>query len=229
MTSFVLIPGAGGAAIYWSRVVSLLQDAGSEAIAVELPAADESAGLDEYCARVVSSIGAREDVVLVAQSLGGFTAPLVAARAPCVRAIAFVNAMIPRPGETVGAWWGNTGSEEARKEAAKSRGYSADFDLATYFLHDLPPDVAREVEKDARPQSKAIFGETCHFERWPDVPLRVIVGTKDRFFPRDFQHRVAKERLGADVAIEDVRGGHLVALSNPSELGDRLIAFAAKA
>lgn len=51
--------------------------------------------------------GDRQDVVLVAQSLGAFTAPLVCARAP-VRMLIFVNAMIPLPGETPGAWWGNT-------------------------------------------------------------------------------------------------------------------------
>jgi len=35
--AFVLIPGAGGAAWYWHRVVPLLQEAGHEAIAVDLP------------------------------------------------------------------------------------------------------------------------------------------------------------------------------------------------
>jgi len=47
----------------------------------------------------------RNDVILVAQSLAGFTAPLACARAT-VRMIVFVNAMIPKPGETAGAWWG---------------------------------------------------------------------------------------------------------------------------
>jgi Acetyltransferase (GNAT) domain len=51
-------------------------------------------------------------VILVAQSLGGFTAPLVCARAR-VRMLVFVNAMIPLPGESAGEWWANTGWEEA--------------------------------------------------------------------------------------------------------------------
>jgi hypothetical protein len=41
-------------------------------------------------------------VILIAQSLGGFTAPLAAA--PPVSAVVLVNAMIPVPGETPGAW-----------------------------------------------------------------------------------------------------------------------------
>ncbi len=38
--AFVLIPGAGGAAWYWHRVVPLLQEAGHEAIAVDLVRAE---------------------------------------------------------------------------------------------------------------------------------------------------------------------------------------------
>jgi len=36
MTSFVLIPGAGGSAWYWHRVVPLLRAAGHEAAAADL-------------------------------------------------------------------------------------------------------------------------------------------------------------------------------------------------
>jgi len=79
--TFVLIPGAGGAAWYWHRVIPLLQEAGHEAIAVDLPGDDPSAGLPEYTRLVTSAIGDRRNVVLVAQSLGGFTAPLAAAKA----------------------------------------------------------------------------------------------------------------------------------------------------
>jgi pimeloyl-ACP methyl ester carboxylesterase len=97
--TFVLIPGAGGTAWYWHRIVPLLREAGHAAIAVDLPGDDPAAGLPEYADLVTSAIGNRGDVVLVAQSLGGFTAPLVAAKVP-VAALVFVNAMIPRPGET---------------------------------------------------------------------------------------------------------------------------------
>jgi pimeloyl-ACP methyl ester carboxylesterase len=94
MTTFVLIPGAGGSTWYWHRVVPLLQDAGHQAVAVDLPADDDQAGLPDYTARVVDAIAGHEDVVLVAQSLGGFTAPLVATKVP-VRAMVLLNAMVP--------------------------------------------------------------------------------------------------------------------------------------
>ena len=102
MTSFVLIPGAGGAGWYWHRVTPLLEAAGHEVVAVDLPGPDESAGLTVYADIVVREIATRKNVILVAQSMGGFTAAAASARSP-VRGLIFVNAMIPNPNETPGA------------------------------------------------------------------------------------------------------------------------------
>lgn len=220
MTTFVLIPGAGGAAWYWHRVGPQLQAEGHEVIAVDLPGDDEGAGLAEYASQVVDAIGDRDDVALVAQSLGGFTAPLVAAKVP-VRAVVLVNPMIPIPGETPGAWWGNTGSQAARVLAAERAGYGTDFDEVAYFLHDVPPETAAAGEPHQRPEAAAVFGSVCEFVAWPSVPLFVVAGADDRFFPVEFQRRLARERLGVEVDI--LPGGHLIALSQPAALSTYLL------
>ena len=214
--SFVLIPGAGGMAWYWRQVLPMLQRPQHEAIAVDLPADDESQGLRDYAEIVVQAMGERPNVVLVAQSLGGFTAALVCARTP-VRALIFVNAMIPRPGETAGAWFENTGAKAARIAAARAGGYGADFDVQSYFLHDVPEAALREGPSEPRAQANSIFAEPCGFEIWPAIPIRVIASQDDRFFPLEFQRRVASERLNMDP--ETLPGGHLVALSNPAATG----------
>jgi pimeloyl-ACP methyl ester carboxylesterase len=221
MATFVLVPGAGGVAWYWHRVVPLLEEAKHDAIAVDLPGDDEQAGLSAYSDRVVEAIGTRL-VVLVAQSLGGFTAPLVCAQVR-VRMLVFVNAMIPVPGETAGEWWDNTGSTAARIAAARRRGYSTNFDLATYFLHDVPPEIVKQGEAQQRSEADIVFGEPCRFEAWPKVPIHVIAGRDDRFFPIDFQRRLARERL--HVTVDELAGGHLLALSNPRGLVDQLLGY----
>jgi pimeloyl-ACP methyl ester carboxylesterase len=218
--TFVLIPGAGGTAWYWHRVVPLLREAGHQAIAVDLPGDDPAAGLPEYSQLVASAIGDRGNVVLAAQSLGGFTAPLVAAKVP-VRSLVFVNAMIPAPGETPGAWWDNTGWAQARIAAAEQGGYGTELDLATYFLHDVPPEVARAGEPYQRPEADAVFGSACDFSSWPPVPARVAVGAGDRFFPAGFQRQLARERLGVEPDI--LPGGHLIALAQPAGLASYLL------
>jgi pimeloyl-ACP methyl ester carboxylesterase len=226
MTTFVLLPGAGGAAWYWHRVLPLLERAGHHATAVDLPGDDERAGLHAYADRVIASIGRRNDVTLVAQSLGGFTAALVCARDPApIRMLVFVNAMIPLPGETAGEWWDHTGWEQARIAAAECGGYRVSFDLATYFLHDVPRDVAEQGAAHQRRESATAFNERADFRAWPNTPIRVVVGKDDRFFPCDFQARVARERLGT--GTDEIPGGHLVALSNPRALAKLLLAYAA--
>lgn len=222
MAHFILIPGAGGAAWYWHRVVPLLEAAGHEATAIDLPGDDERAGLAAYADRVIAAVGGRDDLVLVAMSLGGFTAPLVAERVLLGRLV-FLNAMIPLPGETAGAWWDDTGWEAARLAAAQQGGYSETFDLATYFLHDVPAEVAAAGVRHQRPEAGVVFGEPCRFAAWPTIPIHVIAGRDDRFFPLAFQERVASERLGATADV--IPGGHLAALSQPEALTRRLLSY----
>ena len=95
--------------------------------------------------------------------------------------------------------------------------------MATYFLHDVPENVLRTGPQQPREEAEIIFGEPCHFERWPDIPIHVLAGKDDRFFPIEFQRRVARERLGKEV--EEIPGGHLVALSNPEGLTERLLRY----
>jgi len=219
--TYVLIPGAGGMAWNWHRVTPLLAAAGHRAVAVDLPGDDESAGLPEYAALVGAAMSGHDDVVLVAFSLGGFTAPLVATQ-PKVSGLVLVNAMIPVPGETAGAWWDNTGAVQARIDAAAAAGYSQDFDEGVYFLHDVPAEVLADEEGRPRPEADAVFGSVCDFSEWPAVPIKVVAGADDRFFPVGFQRRVASERLG--LAVDALPGGHLIALAQPQALADYLLA-----
>jgi len=200
-------------------VTRFLVDAGHEAIAVDLPGDDETAGLHRYTELVVDAIGSRPEVVLVAGSLGGFTAPLVCERVP-VRELVLVNAMIPVPGERARDWWAHTGALEAREEAARAGGYGP-FDLAPYFLHDVDAKVAAEGERYQRPEADIAFDSVCDFTAWPATPVRVLAGADDRFFPVGLQRRVARDRLGVEADV--LPGGHLLPLVQPQLVGEYLL------
>ena len=237
----VLIPGAGGQGWVWHLVEADLRRRGYDAFAVDLPAADESQGLPGYADAVVSAIRERAireraireraireraagdaPVAIAAYSLGAFTAPLVWQQVPA-RQVILVNAMIPQPGETPGAWWDNVGWEQARTAAARWNGYSPDFDLDTYFMHDIPADLRELMAGHDAPQSGGPFGDVCAFDGWSGIPVHAIAGRDDRFFPIELQRRVARERLGAEPDI--VPGGHLAALSYPAELSAALARY----
>jgi pimeloyl-ACP methyl ester carboxylesterase len=221
MATYVLIPGAGGMAWYWHRVVPKLRALGHDVVAVDLPADDQSAGLTEYRDSVVKAIGDRHHLILVAQSMGGLTAPLVCTRVK-VELLVMVAAMVPAPGETGGDWWANTGQEQAAREAAEREGrpWSEEFDPVATFLHDIPPEVVAEAAALERDQSDAPFREPWPLAAWPDVPTKFLLCRQDRLFPAEFQRRVVSERLG--ITPDEMDGGHLPALAHPDELVRRL-------
>jgi pimeloyl-ACP methyl ester carboxylesterase len=225
MTTYVLIPGAGGDGWQFHLVARELEKKGHEAIAVTLPSGDDQAGWKEYANAVVAAIGERRDLVLVAQSLAGFTAPLVCERLP-VDLLVLLNAMIPLPGETGNDWWADTGSGEAHREYLASLGLTdeeARDDRAIYF-HDVPDAIVDEAFARGEPQqSMTPMGQPFPLATWPDVPTRVIAGRDDRLFPTAFQRRVARERLGIDADV--IPGGHMLALSHPLELAEQLEAY----
>jgi pimeloyl-ACP methyl ester carboxylesterase len=225
MATFVLIHGAGGDSWYWHLVVPELRARGHEVVAVDLPCEDDSAGLPEYADAVVDAIGDRTDLMLVAQSMAGFTAPLVCERMP-VDLMVLLAAMVPAPGESPGDWWDNTGWEQARREQNQRDGRDpgAEVDVIADFLHDVPPDVlADAMARRERRQSGTPFEKPWPLTAWPDVPTRVLICRDDRFFPADFMRRVARERLG--ITPDEMDGGHVPALSRPRDLVDRLVAY----
>jgi hypothetical protein len=221
VTDFVLVPGAGGlATLYWRRVSVLLEDAGHRALPVDLPGDSPTEGLPEYAASIVDTIEDCADPVVVAQSMGGFSAVMACDRVS-TRMLILVNAMVPAPGETPGSWWSATGAVDARIAAAKAGGYDTEFDLATYFLHDLEPQVVSEVLSNPGDEADVAFSTPCNITTWPGVSTAAIVGREDRFFPLEFQRRVLRERVGVEAAV--IPGGHLIALANPDGLCGALL------
>jgi pimeloyl-ACP methyl ester carboxylesterase len=75
MAKFAFIHGAGDVGWYWHLVEAELRAHGHDTVAPDLPIEDDKAGLTEYATAVVEAIQGRRDVVVVAQSLGGYTAP----------------------------------------------------------------------------------------------------------------------------------------------------------
>jgi pimeloyl-ACP methyl ester carboxylesterase len=201
-------------------------------VAVDLPADDDTAGLAEYADVVVAAIGdrtGRSDLVLVAQSLAGFTAPLVCDRVR-VEMIVLLAAMVPATGESPGEWGENTGQRRAMAEHAARHGTPAtlesDEDIEAMFFHDVPPDITAEAMKGARDQSGTPMENPWPLASWPEVPTKFLLCRDDRLFPAEFMRQVVQDRLG--IIPDEIDGGHLVALSRPKELADRLEKYVAE-
>jgi pimeloyl-ACP methyl ester carboxylesterase len=210
VATFALVHGGGGSAWDWHLVVPELARRGHEAIAVDLPTADESAGWWAYADVVAGAVrGERPPLVVVGHSLGAFTAPLVAARVR-VALLVLVAAMVPSPGERFDDWWANAGYEPSG------------FD--DVFYHDVPPELAAEAQRREGTEQSEALREPWPLDGWPPVETRYLLCRDDRLFAAGWARRHARERLG--VEADEMDGGHYVSLSRPRELAERLDAYA---
>ncbi len=224
-TTFVLLPGAGGDSWYWHLVAPRLRARGHDVLTPDLPATDDNAGLGEYADTVVDAIGDRRGVVVVAQSMAAFIAPMLCDRIE-VRRLVLVAPMIPAPGESPGEWWSNTGQITARRrqDEREGRNPDADVDVKTTLMHDVPSEIVAEAIARGEPrQSDTPFTQRWAMDAWPSVLTRVLAARHDRLFPLEFMRGLARERLG--IAVDVIDTGHLPALSRPDELSERLEAY----
>lgn len=224
MSTFVLIHGAGDVSWYWHRVEAQLRKHGHDVVAPDLPCDDDSAGLNDYADTVVQAIGDRKNLIIVGQSFGGFTAPLVADRLP-TDAMVLVAAMIPKPDETAEQYWENTGYGEAlRTQAARDGGLTGNDDPHVLFYHDVPRKLAEEALGHERKQSSTPGAAPWPLKSWPNVRTHFVLCTQDRIFPSEWLRRVVGERLG--IVPDEIEAGHCVALSRPEALATLLLGYA---
>ncbi|MDG4763379.1 alpha/beta hydrolase [Solwaraspora sp. WMMD406] len=211
MATFVLIHGGGGSSWDWHLLGPELTGRGHDVVVPELPIEDRAAGFAEFCDTVVNAVGDRSNLVVVGHSYGAFTAPLVADKLP-VRLLVLLTPMIPKPGESPGDWWGNTGHRSVEGLSEEEQ-----------FYNGVPAEIVAEASAHGRAQLSAEWNEPWPLDAWPDVPTRLLIAREDRFFPPDFQRRVAADRL--DAVPDEIDGGHTVTLSRPKQLADQLTAY----
>ncbi|MEU3567531.1 alpha/beta hydrolase [Kitasatospora sp. NPDC036755] len=233
MATYVLIHGAAADSWCWEPLAAELRGRGHQVVAPDLPCEDDAAGLVEYADAVVAAVpspvgGRAGQLVVVAHSFGGFTGPLVCERLP-VDLLVMLQAQVPAPGETPGAWWENTGYARDRRESDRGRGVAegAEEDPRALFLHDTPAALVEELlAEHQRQQSATPFGTPWPLAAWPRVPTRFLLATGDRFFPPAFLRRHVQERLG--LRPDEMPGDHLPMLGHPHDLAERLEAYRAE-
>src|SRR5262245_48738836 len=213
MATYALIHGAGDVGWYWHLVEAELRKRGQDVVVMDLPVDDDAAGLREYANVVVDAVGRRRRVIVVAQSFGGYVAPLVCERVEAALLV-LVAGMIPAPGESAEQMFVNTGYKRERRRDSSTR---------AIFYQDVAPALAREAIARGRRQSDTPGRQPWPLPAWPKVPTHFLLCRKDRFFPARWLRRVVRDRLG--IAPDEIDSGHTPALSMPIELAARLDAY----
>jgi pimeloyl-ACP methyl ester carboxylesterase len=215
-STFVLVHGAWHAGWVWDALVPELNARGHQVPAPDLACEDPQAGVAEYAAAVTATLGGQSDAVVVGQSLGGLTIPLVPARLH-VYLSAFVpqpgRALLDRPREAFGPGFG-----ESRIRDEFERSLWPDPQRAAQ--DPQYPRAAAGLARRLRPQARRLSVEPSPVACMPTAPSAYIVCAPDYAIPPDWQRQVARTELGVEPIELD--SGHSPMLSCPSELAEIL-------
>ncbi|NIK61412.1 alpha/beta hydrolase [Kribbella shirazensis] len=224
MTTYGLIHGAHHGSWCWDFLVPELEARGHRALAVDLPADDPSAGVSRYAEIALTAFeGADDDFVVVGHSLGGLTAPIVAARRSA-RHLVFLTAPVPQPGQSF--------NDQARTEPPRAASGSdkidngdgtmsrTDDESIRLYYHDCSEERRRYALARLRRQSVAPHAEVSPLSSLPDVSTTYIMCTDDRSLRPEYQRFMARERLGLEPV--ELVSSHSPFLSRPAELADVL-------
>jgi pimeloyl-ACP methyl ester carboxylesterase len=164
---------------------------------------------------------------VVGHSLGGLTAPLVAAARP-VRRLVLLAALLPQPGRSL--------ADQLRADRdtlTLPRGEALVVDDARRSVWTDPEAAARHLYSDCdpvtaagayarlRPQAATPQVRPWPLAAWPDVPAEYLLCTADRTVSPGYGARAAAA-LG--LPVRELPGGHSPMLSRPAELAARLVA-----
>jgi pimeloyl-ACP methyl ester carboxylesterase len=227
MATFGLVHGAQHGGWCWERLVPELEARGHGAVAVDLPADDPDATISTYADCVADALVGHHDVVLVGHSLGSLTIPVVARRRP-VRRLVFLCSVPTGPGPPIDA---DLASMVTPGFAAASRTIDgagreslAGDDAIVVWYDDCTPEDAQWAVARLRPQSRRPLTEPTPLDRWPDVPVSVVLARDDRCVNMEWAVAAATARTGEPPIL--LPGGHSPFLSRPGRLADVLSGLA---
>jgi pimeloyl-ACP methyl ester carboxylesterase len=219
----VLVHGAWADASSWAGEVRILQRAGVRVRAIANPVEDLTPDA-RYVADFLKTV--RGPIVLVGHSYGGAVTTNAAAGVPGVKALVYVDAAAPAPGETNAQLSGSrsvltTGSPATLYKTVPRPSYAPGAHelylrenvFVEDFASDLPRTEAVRLWASQRGASTAAFMTPSRTAAWKTIPSWFFVSTGDRIITPASQLAMARR---ARARVTTFRGGsHLTLISHP--------------
>ena len=236
MANFVLVHGAWHGGWCWRHVVEALTRAGHRAHAVTLTGLGERAHLmspaitlETHITDVVNAIEMEEmdEVVLAVHSYAGMIGTAVADRRPKgLRHLVYVDAVVPKPGES----WSSTHASATREARLVAAQASPDFSFPPPdpAVYGLDAQSCEWLRRRLTPHPGHTYGATLDFDprRVAAIPRTFVNCTEPALATIDaIRPRLADQRLwdgawqsGGGVRVLELKTGHDPMVSAPQEL-----------
>jgi pimeloyl-ACP methyl ester carboxylesterase len=219
----VLVHGAWADASSWSGEVATLQAAGYDVRAIANPLQDLTTD-SQYVADYLKTIPG--PAVLVGHSYGGAVITNAAAGLANVKALVYVDAAAPAPGETNGQLSGASSiltkdtpaqlfftTSYPRAPAGASELYLNEDIFVRYFASDLPRAEAEQLWASQRGASTAAFGTPSRYAAWKTIPSWYFISSGDQIITATSELAMA-HRAHSHITVFH-GGSHLTLISHP--------------
>jgi pimeloyl-ACP methyl ester carboxylesterase len=219
----VLVHGAWADASSWSSEVATLQAAGYDARAIANPLQDLTTD-SEYVADYLKTV--HGPIVLVGHSYGGAVITNAAAGIANVKALVYVDAAAPAPGETNGQLSGATSilNKDTPAELFTTTPYPGaprgqdelylnEDIFVRNFANDLPVKEAELLWATQRGASTAAFDTPSRAAAWKTIPSWYFISTGDQIITPASELMMA-HRAHSHITVFH-GGSHLTLISHP--------------
>jgi pimeloyl-ACP methyl ester carboxylesterase len=219
--TIVLVHGAWANGSSWEAVIPLLQARGLDVVAVHNPASSFEADV-AATRRVIAD--QTNDVILVGHSYGGAVIT-EAGNSDKVRALVYVAAFAPSPGESVNAIVGSAPQppEWSSQIHADAGGYLTwpAAAMAKYFAPDISPEASALLAATQAPIFAGAFDGKITSAAYTQKPTWFVVADNDQIIPPPLQAAFA-DKMGATTI--HVASSHVAMLSQPQAVADAIFA-----
>lgn len=220
--TIILVHGAFADASSWNGVVARLVKDGYPVKALANPLRSVKSDAAYVGAAIDATPG---PIVLVGHSYGGAVISAAAAGRPNVKALVYVAAFEPAPGETSlglsGKFPGSTLGEALAPPVRLPEGgvdlYIQQARFPQQFAADVPAGEAAVMAATQRPIAQAALVEPQAGSAWQTIPSWSIYGDADRNIPPAAMAFMS-ERAKAKRTVQIKGASHVVMVSHPAEV-----------
>lgn len=227
--TIVLVHGAFAESSSWNPVVTRLLAEGYPVVAAANPLRSLR-GDAEFVGSIFQSI--KGPVVAVGHSYAGSVVTDAASGKPNVKALVYVAAFAPEPGESAGdlsgRFPGSTLAPTLAPPVLLGGGgkdlYIQQDKFHAQFAADVPAAEAKLMAATQRPITDTALHEPAASASWKTIPSWFIFGSLDKNIP-EAAHRFMAERAKAKETVDVKDASHVVMVSHP----DAVVALIKKA
>lgn len=217
-TNIVLVHGAWADGSSWNKVIPILQNAGHNVIAVQLP--EHSLADDvETVKRAIEHIGG--PAILVGHSYGGSVITDAGYNNPNVTGLVYVAAFAPDEGQSLSNF----------VDLAKLPKDLLMFDSGGFvyinpamfpgaFAHDVDPAEAAVMAIVQKPINQSVLAEKSGPPAWKQLPTWYQISEGDHMIPPDAERLFAKQMNATTLSINS---SHASPVSHPEEIAQLIL------